>query len=443
MGCSLLVLGQQGLDLGLVGLVRDKVRHLFAHVLFCELEEAINLLPELLLGRHGSSLFNLDVSEVHGIEDAHASLEALITLKVSQLASLGKGENAERWVVGHANEVIEHPSVVLADTTLVDGLSEPNLEGMFTVVLPHALEVWLFGDLGGHLVWHDHVFLFDDLGSELAKSLILCLESCSALWRASVHAKHDVLVLVGLGEGVEDAVALRISVSIKNVASLAPPAHLGNLIVEETVLESTSPVLHAEPLKWVRLLTFTSKLLGSPFGLKIKHGVIPGLARVGINIPAVLVLVLSPIGYAEALEDGPGASVEGNVSDALKKGVWVEVLGVHVMHDIGLLVELVAVYILDAKSYIIIKNKNKHHWLQKHDDNKAAGLVALVAPHRFSTNVICRQSAQKLTLPDDFGGPHSIRLRYPEKGYRAWACVSAWRKVTYLPLLPSRRGTCR
>ena len=380
MGCSLLVLGQQGLDLGLVGLVRDKVRHLFAHVLFCELEEAINLLPELLLGRHGSSLFNLDVSEVHGIEDAHASLEALITLKVSQLASLGEGENAERWVVGHANEVIEHPSVVLADTTLVDGLSEPNLEGMFTVVLPHALEVWLFGDLGGHLVWHDHVFLFDDLGSELAKSLILCLESCSALWRASVHAKHDVLVLVGLGEGVEDAVALRISVSIKNVASLAPPAHLGNLIVEETVLESTSPVLHAEPLKWVRLLTFTSKLLGSPFGLKIKHGVIPGLARVGINIPAVLVLVLSPIGYAEALEDGPGASVEGNVSDALKKGVWVEVLGVHVMHDIGLLVELVAVYILDAKSYIIIKNKNKHHWLQKHDDNKAAGLVALVAP---------------------------------------------------------------
>ena len=83
MGCSLLVLGQQGLDLGLVGLVRDKVRHLFAHVLFCELEEAINLLPELLLGRHGGCLFNLDVSEVHGLEDAHASLEALITLKVS------------------------------------------------------------------------------------------------------------------------------------------------------------------------------------------------------------------------------------------------------------------------------------------------------------------------------------------------------------------------
>lgn len=380
MGCSLLVLGQQGLDLGLVGLVRDEVRHLFAHILLCELKEAINLLPELLLGRHGGCLFNLDVSEVHGLEDAHASLEALITLKVSKLASLGEGENAERRVVGHANEVIEHPSVVLADAALVDGLSEPDLEGMLTVVLPHALEVWLFGDLGGHLVWHDHVFLFDDLGSELAKSLILCLESCSALWRASVHAKHDVLVLVGLSEGVEDAVALRISVGIENVASLAPPAHLGDLIVEETILESTSPVFHAEPLKWVRLLTFTSKLLGSPFGLKIKHGVIPGLARVGINIPAVLVLVLGPVGHAEALEDSPGASVEGDVPDAFKKGVWVEVLGVHVMHDIGLLVELVAVYILDAKSYIIIKNKNKHHWLQKHDDNKAAGLVALAAP---------------------------------------------------------------
>ena len=202
------------------------------------------------------------------------------------------------------------------------------------------------------------------------------------------------------------------------MAFLTSPAHLGHLVVEETILEATSPVLHAEPLKRVRLLTLSSKLLGSPLGLKIKHGVIPGLSRVGINVPAVLVLVLGPVGHAETLEDGSGASVEGDVSHTLKKGVWVEVLGVHVMHDIWLLVELVAVYILDTKSYIIIKNKNKHHWLQKHDDNKAAGLAALAAHHRSPTSVICRQSAQKRLYRMTLEGLAALDWD-PENGYGA------------------------
>jgi len=199
-------------------------------------------------------------------------------------------------------------------------------------------------------VWHYHVFLFDDLRGELTQSIVLSLESSGAFWRASVHAEHDVLVLIRLGEGVEDSVTLLISVRIDDVASLASPAHLRNLIVEETILEAASPVLEAEPLERVWLLTLTSELFGSPFGLKIKHGVVPGLAGVCIDVPAVFVLILSPVGYAETLEDGPGTSVEGHVTDALKQSVWVEVLGVNVMHDVRLLVELVAVYILDTKS---------------------------------------------------------------------------------------------
>lgn len=138
---------------------------------------------------------------------------------------------------------------------------------------------------------------------------------------------------------------------------LTSPAHLGHLVVEETILEATSPILKAQPLKRVGLLTLTGELFGGPFGLNVMHGVVPGLARVGINVPAVLVLVLGPVGHAEALEDSPGASVERDVSDALEQSIRVEVLRVNVMHDIGLLVELVAVYIFDTKSYIIIKIK--------------------------------------------------------------------------------------
>ena len=143
MSGSLFVLGKQGFDLCTVGRIRDEVRHLLAHVLLGKLEEAINLLPELLFGRHGSRLLNLNISKVHGFEDAHACLEALITFKMSQLASLSKSENAESRVGCHANEVIKHGCVGLADAALLDGLSEPDLKGVLTVVLPYALEVGL------------------------------------------------------------------------------------------------------------------------------------------------------------------------------------------------------------------------------------------------------------------------------------------------------------
>ena len=166
---------------------------------------------------------------------------------------------------------------------------------------------------------------------------------------------------------------LLVGVGVEDVTSLAPPAHLGHFVVEETSTESTSPVLEAEPLEWVRLLALSSELLGGPLGLQVEHGVVPSLAGVGINVPAVLVLVLSPVGNAESLEDGSGASVEADVSDTLEEGVWVEILGVHVMHHVRLLVELVAIHILNAKSYIIIKIKISTIG-EKHDDN-AAGLV--------------------------------------------------------------------
>ena len=113
----------------------------------------------------------------------------------------------------------------------------------------------------------------------------------------------------------------------------------------------------SEPLKRVGLLTLTSELLGSPLSLQVVHGVLPGLTRVGIEVPAVLVLVLGPVGHTEALEDGSGATVERNVSHTLEKSLGMEILGVDVVHDVGLLVELVAIDILNTQAYIIIKIK--------------------------------------------------------------------------------------
>jgi len=159
---------------------------------------------------------------------------------------------------------------------------------------------------------------------------------------------------------------------------VASPGHLGGLVVEETGTESTgNRVLETEPLKGVRFLTLTSELLGSPFGLQVVHGVVPGLARVCIDIPAVLGLVLSPIWDTETLEDSSWATIERNISDTLKKSVWVEVLSVHVMHHIRFFVELVAIDVLDTKSYIIIKIKISTRTRKKHDRKRTLGCYCL------------------------------------------------------------------
>lgn len=87
------------------------------------------------------------------------------------------------------------------------------------------------------------------------------------------------------------------------------------------------------------------------------HGVVPSLTRVRIDIPAVLVLVLSPVGNSETLEDCTRASVKGDVSDTLEESLRVEILSINVMHDVWLFMELVAIDILHTKTYIIIKIK--------------------------------------------------------------------------------------
>lgn len=61
-----------------------------------------------------------------------------------------------------------------------------------------------------------------------------------------------------------------------------------------------------------------------------------------------------PVGYLEALEESTGLSVETDVTDSLKEGVRVEVLSINVMLNVGLLVEFIAIEVLNSNTYIIL-----------------------------------------------------------------------------------------
>jgi hypothetical protein len=213
----------------------------------------------------------------------------------------------------------------------------------------------LGADSGGHLVGEDHVFLLHDLGSELTKDFVFGLEGSTALGSGSIHTENDLLVLVCVGERVEYAVSLFITVGVlEEVTTVSPPEGLRLLVVEKSATESVTPLFPAEPLERVGFLTVTHELHRGPFGMKVVHGVIPGLTRVGVGFPAVLSGCAGPVGDGESLEESTGLSVEADITHALEESGGVEVLSVQVMHDIWLLVEFVMVCVLNTETYIIL-----------------------------------------------------------------------------------------
>lgn len=61
-----------------------------------------------------------------------------------------------------------------------------------------------------------------------------------------------------------------------------------------------------------------------------------------------------PVGDSEALEEGTRASVEVDFTYTLEEGIGVEVLSEYVMLNVGLLVEFIAIEVLDSNTYIIL-----------------------------------------------------------------------------------------
>jgi hypothetical protein len=74
-------------------------------------------------------------------------------------------------------------------------------------------------------------------------------------------------------------------------------------------------------------------------------------------LPSVSVFRGSPVWHLESLEQSSWSSVERNISNSLEEGLWMEILSENMVHNIWLLVEFLAIEVLDSNSYIIIKIK--------------------------------------------------------------------------------------
>jgi hypothetical protein len=139
------------------------------------------------------------------------------------------------------------------------------------------------------------------------------------------------------------------------MTTLSPPCfntrENWNFIIEETRSETASPLFETEPLQYVGLLALTRELGWSPLGVEIVHSVVPSLARVHIDFPAVGFFRGSPVRYLKALKHGTGLSVETDVTNTFKKCGGMEVLSVQMHHHIGFLVEFIVIDILNTHAY--------------------------------------------------------------------------------------------
>ena len=68
----------------------------------------------------------------------------------------------------------------------------------------------------------------------------------------------------------------------------------------------------------------------------------------------MLLLSGGPVRNLEALEDSTRVSVEADITDTLKEALRVEVLSVDVVLNVRLLVEFIAIEVLNSNTYIIL-----------------------------------------------------------------------------------------
>ena len=219
---------------------------------------------------------------------------------------------------------------------------------MLSVVLPNSAEVGLIRDLTLLLMRIDHILLGDKLGNELASGFPLLLELLTTLWGGGVNAEDEFVLLISVSERVQGLLG------VVEVTTVSEPSGLGHLVVEEARGVTFSPLLESEPVQDVGLESLTSELHGSPLTVQVMHGIFPRLSGVSIEVPAVALFSGSPVRNLEALEEGTRVSVEADLTDALKETIGVEVLSEDVMLNVGLLVEFIAIEILNSNTYIIL-----------------------------------------------------------------------------------------
>jgi len=219
---------------------------------------------------------------------------------------------------------------------------------VLSVVLPDSAEVGLLRENRLLLMWVNHILLRDELRNELASGFPLLLELLTTLWGGGVNAEDEFVLLISVSERVKGLLG------IVEVTTVSEPSGLGDLVVEKARGVTLAPLLKSEPVQDVRLESLTGELHGGPLTVQVMHGIFPSLSGVSIELPAVALLSGGPVGDLKALEEGTGVSVETDITNALKETIGVEVLSEDVMLNIRLLVEFIAIEILNSNTYIIL-----------------------------------------------------------------------------------------
>lgn len=349
------MVSKKGLNLGAVAGVNAEEGQCLAHANFGNVELHIEVVPELLLSGLRSLGVEFDGAKSESSPYTLGGFETVITVKVLKFVLQSQDEQVERRSLRESNESVEGSLIGFSNLAGLDGVGDGVLEDVLSVVLPDASEVRLIGNEGGHLVGVNEVLLFHKLGSHFAQRVVLSLELSAALLSSGVNSEDKGLLLICVGEAVQLFESLLLIIGVfEKMAAGSPPSGLRNFIVEKTGRKALAEELNAEKLKRVRALAHTRIWDGGPLGLHVLHGVFPGLSGVNIDLPAVFFLGSSPVRDGETLEDGTGKSVEPNITDTLEKGLGVEVLLINVVHDVGVLVELVDIDVLDAEAYIIL-----------------------------------------------------------------------------------------
>lgn len=351
-------------EAGACWIVGNDVLELFSHVSLVQVMLFSEAVPELegeILSRQPGGLG----VEADLVEDSVDGEETFVVLEVWPKSLLAVDVRSHGDVVLGALHVLLSQDVVMllrkevessrcigfgyfsVGDTIVDESSELAL----SVESPHSLEVSLSWDILLHFMGIDDQLLLHELWHEFSESVVIFFESLSSFLGGGVSSEVQLLILISMSERVEGPLW------VVQVTSVSVPPWVGNLVVEESGRVASSELLKSEPLEWVWLLSLTEEMLRSVLGLEVSHGVVPGLSGVSIELPSVHLLGGCPVGHLEALEQGSGSSVEADIPDSFVERVGMEVLSIDVVHDVGFLVELLVIEVLDPDSYIILKIK--------------------------------------------------------------------------------------
>lgn len=226
---------EKSLNLGLVVGVGDNVGELLSHLFLGQVVDDIELFPELLFYGHGGAFVEFNKADTEELKNAYSCLVAFVVLKVLEVTLFAKNVSGKGRGSGQTDELLEVSGVFLGHGTGLEGVSVSQTEHVLAVVLPHALEMGLGGNLDGKLMGERKVFLLDDLGEHGVELHPFLGELLAAFFGRGINSEDDISVLICVGERVENSVSLLVVLSVgQHVATISVPGGLGHFVVEES-----------------------------------------------------------------------------------------------------------------------------------------------------------------------------------------------------------------